>query len=1035
MVNKNKAKIFLKHFERTVWIAVALFFGSFQVVAQEQTIRGTVRSGVELLPGVSVYYKANISEGVVTDEQGGYNIKFIHAKYTPFFISIGYQKTEIPVGARSLIDVDLKSDNVVLNEVVVVGYGSQDKASLTGAVATLKGTDILRSPTADISNALAGRTPGVIATNSSGEPGNDGSNIYIRGVSTFSGATSPLIVIDGVANRPDGFQRIDPNDVESISVLKDASAAIYGAQSANGVILVTTKKGKTGKPTLTFSQNFAFNTWGNPGKYLNAAEYAQMRNEISIFGGGTPTYTDAEIAKFREGSDPIRYPDTNWLKLATKDISMQYRTNAALSGGTDKIKYHASAGTLQQDGQFKKGVWGFKQHNIIGNVEGQVTKKLSISFGTQLRWQEKTGSPIGVVNTFSSLMGALPTVLAINPDGSYSPGGLSNGGNLNPLVNSTDGAGITATRNLTSLNTLKARFDLPFVEGLFLDGFLAVDVTAGNNKNWNKAYQVYAYNPDDNTYSPQTQNGRLGLASLDLLKSSANLITQNFKLNYEKIFGVHSIHAFVAYEQSKLSSEYTGAHKDNFISTAIPELDFGSSATQRTFGHDSLATRINYFGRVNYNYQNIYFFEGTLRRDGSYKFSKAQRFGWFPAFSVGVKLSEFKWFKDILPAINSMKLRASFGKLGNDNIAPYQYDQFYFINQNGRLFHSSGGVAANPTFYSGVLANPKATWESQTSANMAMDVGILRNKLTFTVEFFNQKRSDILAPRNASIPLYTGIILPDENIGIVRNRGIEIQVEYKDSYKHGGYYISGNMTYARNKIIFQDEKISSKPDYQVLTGNPVGTSLLYRAIGVFKTLAEIDDYADYTLGSQPMPGDLKFEDVNQDGLIDQKDQIIIPYTHIPQITYGISLGCAYKRFNLDMLFQGQAHAVRYFRAVAGKQANFLQADFDGRSTPGNITDKPRASEIYGSPQGLLNTYYLSNTAFLRLKNIELSYHIKNKVFEKWGIKKTRMYMNAFNLLTFTKYKGLDPEAVDLQQSSIIPYPTNITYNLGLNITF
>src|SRR6218665_2942064 len=1031
MVNKNKAKIFLKHFERTVWIAVALFFGSFQVVAQEQTIRGTVRSGVELLPGVSVYYKANISEGVVTDEQGSYSIKFRGANDTLVFSSIGYQKTEILVGVRSLIDVDLKSDNVVLNEVVVVGYGSQDKASLTGAVATLKGTDILRSPTADISNALAGRTPGVIATNSSGEPGNDGSNIYIRGISTFSGATSPLIVIDGVANRPGGFQRIDPSDVESISVLKDASAAIYGAQAANGVILITTKKGKAGKPTITFSQNTGFNTWGKTEKYLNAANYAQMKNEISVFGGGQPIYTVDEIEKFRNGSDPINYPNTDWVKLATKKVAKQARSSLTLSGGNEKVRYYASVGTLSQDGQFNKGVWGFKQHNFSANTEGQVTKNLNLFLGTQLRWQEKTGSPIGTENTFSSLSGALPTDRAYNPDGSYSPGGLSNGGNLNPLINSTDLAGITTTKNLYSLNTLKARLDFPFIEGLFLDGFFSVDLSNGNHKNWSKSYQVYDYNPSTNTYTPQTQNGRLGLAYLDILNSYSASVTENIKMNYERTFGDHAIKAFISHEQNKYNSEFAGSHKDNFISTAIPQLDYGSAITQRTFGHDSTVARINYFGRLNYIYKSAYLFEGTLRYDGSYKFSIANRFGWFPAFSVGVKLSEYRWFKHVLPKVNSLKIRGSWGKLGNDNIAPFQFAQFYYINQNGRLFYNNGATSIHPTFYPGVTGNPDATWESQTSENLAVDGALYNNKLTFTVEVFHQKRSDILAPPNASVPLYTGMSLPVKNIGIVDNRGIELQAGYRGNHKNSNYYMSGNITYAKNKIIYQDEKIDSKPDYQVLTGSPVGSGLLYHAIGVFKTQAEIDGYARYMLGSKPVPGDLKFKDVNHDGFIEQKDQILQPYTDIPQVTFGISLGYSYRNFSLDMLFQGQARAVRYFRAVSGKNQNFIQEDFDGRSTPGNITDKPRASEIYGSPQGIPNTYYLSSTEFLRLKNIELSYSF-NHILEKTGINKLRFYVNAFNLLTFTPYKGLDPEAVGGQGLS---YPVNKIYNLGFSATF
>ncbi len=568
-------------------------------------IRGVVRSEAGFLTGVSVTVKSDPKIGTITDADGKYSINAPENSIL-VFKSVGYKPIEMPLNGRSSIDVNMEVDNVNLDEVVVVGYGTQKKATLTGSVAVVKGDEIARSPSANVSNALVGRTPGVIATNNSGEPGNDGSNIYIRGISTFSGATSPLIVIDGVANRPGGFERIDPNDIESVSVLKDASAAIYGAQAANGVILITTKRGKTGKPALTLNYNEGFNTWAKTEKYLNSADYAQMKNEISEFSGGAPIYTDDEIAKFRNGSDPVSYPNTNWIDLATKKVALQDRASITLSGGSDKVKYYTSVGMLDQDGQFTDGVWKFKQYNFSGNVDGQVNPLLKLSFGTQLRYEDKEGSPIGIANTFSALSGALPTDLAKNPDGSYSPGGLSNGGNLNALANSTDAAGTTTTENLYSLNTAKARLDLPFIKGLYLDGFLSVDLGFGNNNNWSKSYQVYSYDPATSIYTPQTENGNLGLASLDVLSTRSTTITENIKLNFERQFGKHSINAFVSYEQSKFAFKYTGAHKENFISQAIPQLDYGSSTNQTNNGNANKSARQNYFGRVNYSYENKY---------------------------------------------------------------------------------------------------------------------------------------------------------------------------------------------------------------------------------------------------------------------------------------------------------------------------------------------------------------------------------------------------------------------------------------------
>ena len=547
-------------------VVILAFINPTNLLAQNfKEITGVVKSASGNLAGVSVTLKTNTKIGTITDDNGNYSIK-VPENSTLIFKSVGYKTVEMPVNGRPTIDVTLDISNVSLAEVVVVGYGTQKKATLTGSVAVVKGDDIAKSPSAEISNGLAGRAPGVIATNNSGQPGSDGSSIYIRGISTYSGATSPLIVIDGVANRPGGFDQIDPNDIESISVLKDASAAIYGAQAANGVILITTKRGKEGKPAFTFNYNQGFNTWAKTETYLNAAQYAQMVNNISVFGGGTAIYTQDDITKFGNGSDPIGHPNTNWLPLATKKVALQDRASITLSGGSDKVKYYTSLGMLDQDGQFKDGVWKYKQYNFSGNIDAQVNRLLKLSFGSQLRWQNQQGSPLGISNTFSSLVGALPTTLAKNPNGSYATGGLSNGGELNPLINSTDLAGLATLKKLYSLNTAGARLDLPFVKGLYIDGFLSVDFGITDSTNWNKSYQVYSYNLPTNTYTPFTENGALGLGSLDILSGNSITITENIKLNYERQFGKSTIKAFAAYEQSTFDYKYLGAHKEQFIS-------------------------------------------------------------------------------------------------------------------------------------------------------------------------------------------------------------------------------------------------------------------------------------------------------------------------------------------------------------------------------------------------------------------------------------------------------------------------------------
>lgn len=1009
-----------------------IFIIPFSANAQNgNLVKGTIKSGSEVLTAVSVTLKENPQIGTISDEKGRYSFR-VPENGTLVFSAVGYKKLEISVNGKTVIDPQMVKENTSLDEVVVVAYGTQRKATLTGAVSVVKGDEILKSPTTDISNSLVGRLPGVIATNNSGQPGSDGSNIYIRGVSTFSGATQPLIVIDGVANRPGGFGNIDPHDVESISVLKDASAAIYGAQAANGVILITTKKGKIGKPLLSFNYNEGFNTWAKTEQLTNASQYAQMVNDISVFGGGNPVYSQNDLTLFQNGTDPIGHPNTNWMKLATKKVALQDRANLTLSGGTEKFKYYTSLGLANQDGQFNSGTFKYKQDNFDLNLDGQVTKNLKLGFSSILRWQDQTSSPVGTNTTFSSLIGALPTSLAKNPNGTFALGGTtgSTGAQLNALVNATDLAGINDQRNTYTLNTFKGRLDIPGINGLYVDGFLSADLGYTDGSNWNKSYTAYAYDPIAQTYAPAVLNSALGLASLDQQNSNSITISENLKLNYDHSFGQHSVKAFVAYEQSTYDYRWLSAHREQFISQAIPQLDFGSSKNMNNAGNEYTSARQNYFGRINYSYNNRYFLEAQLRYDGSDVFAANNRWGLFPNISAGWKISDYEWFKNSLPVISFLKLRGSWGKLGNDNIPPFQYAQFYNLTQYGKIFYN-GSPSGYSTLAPGVSPNPDATWESQTSTNLALDGSLFDSKLSFTFEAFHQRRNNILAPANASIPLFTGIVLPDENIGIVDNKGLEAQLSYSGHFNKLTYLVSGNITYAKNKIVSMDEILGGRPAYQALTGHPVGSYLLYNAIGVYQSAQDIASSPVNKL-TNVVPGDLKFQDVNKDGIIDQNDQTVKDLTSIPQIVYGATIGLNYANFDFTLLFQGQAKAARYFRAVSGINQNFTIEDYQGRSTPGNITNKPRASNVYGSPQGFGNTYYLSSTDFLRLKNVELAYTIKSDALARIGISNLRVYLNTFNLFTLTSYKGLDPESVDGQG---LNYPINRTFNAGFSASF
>lgn len=959
--------------------------------------------------------------------------------------SIGFEVLEIPVNGRRTIDVQLKKSTSRLDEVQVVAYGTTTKRLNTSAVSEIKGADIIKSPAVNLSNNIAGRVPGVIATNSVGEPGNDDARLLIRGINTFSGSTAPLIVIDGVANRPGGFQRLNPSDIESISILKDASAAIYGAQAANGVILVTTKRGSAGKAQLTLNFNQALNSWVKIPEMLGSADYATLVNEQRQFQGQAPLYTDEEIEKFRSGSDPLLYPNTNWVDEVVRDVVGQTRSNISLSGGSENAAYYVSYGRIHQAGQFKNSdIYSYNQDNLLINIDVKPVNNVKLSFDGQLRVQKRQTTPRssfdyasfgtgGNFSVFEGLLGSLPIFPARFPDGRL---GIGNNVNTfrNPIATTTGLGGHGNFRNLYSLNTFRYRVDLPWItKGLFIDGFGSADFQYSQRKDFLRSWTVYRYDRNTQEYIEEKQTlSPEGLATLNQGTLTSRTYTVNVKLNYSRVIaGDHSINAFAAFEQQKYRDEYFIASRRNFFSDNVDELDYGSTQNATNEGNGSNFARRNYFARVNYAYRSKYIAEIQGRYDGSDKFSRDKRWGLFPSVSLGWRLSEEPWMAKVTNG-NELKLRASWGILGNDAISPYQFLQFYNLDANGYVLNSQ----PVPTITPGVLPNANFTWEKAETVNLALDGGLMRNKLTYTVEVFRQKRSDILTQRNATVPAYTGLILPVENIGIVENKGVEGQVLYRSQNGSAFQYsVGANFTYARNKVIYIDEP-ESIPGYQRQVGKPINSQTMYIATGIFKSQDDIDKYAAYNTGQVVRPGDVKFEDLNGDNVIDFLDQRRVSLNNTPEIMYGFTLGAQWKGFDLSILFQGQARSKVFFYPESATIINYYKFLFEGRSTPDNITDIPSpAGDNYSRPQNNPNTYafYWRNTAFLRLKNAEIGYTFPKQIQDRLKMKSLRIYVNGTNLLTFAKFDDIDPET--LNNTNGRGYPILRTINFGLSTSF
>ncbi|MDR1980438.1 MAG: TonB-dependent receptor [Tannerellaceae bacterium] len=973
--------------------------------------------------GANIMVKGT-SSGIISDIDG--NFAFDVPENATLLVSyIGYLAQEIPLNNQTHIQVVLREDAQNLDEVVVVGYGTQKKVTITGSIASVGGKEIASVPITNVSNSLVGRLPGLIAVNAKGEPGYDDANILIRGKST-TGDASPLVVVDGVADRAGGFARIDPQDIESITILKDASASIYGSRAANGVILVQTKRGQEGRFRVSYTGNVGFSTPAVIPEMAESWQYAQMLNEIETgIYGRSERYTAEEIQKFKNGSDPINYPNTDAFKEIV-GTALQTQHNLSLSGGTDKVRFFTSLGYQYQDNYYKQGVSDYNQYNLRSNIDITPHKNLTVTVNLAARQEERNSPRSTSEAIWRSVRVKFPTQHIVYPGTDYR---VAQDG-MNPLTASDGSMGYQkGVRNYYN-GDISAHLDLPFVTpGLSIDGGLYLDISSYLYKNFYK--QFFFYSRSGETYTPNAYGPNNASLTHEMNRSIG--ITMNGRINYERRFNnVHAIKLFGAYEQYTYRYDYLSGYRENFVSPAIDQLFAGDRTTVNNDGTASESARMNYFGRFDYDYSGKYMFQFNWRYDGSQNFPKRKRFGFFPGLSLGWRISEETFWKENISFVENLKIRASYGQMGNDKVSQFQYITSYSFSNPAIL----GGD--NPLAQTGIwqsrTPNPDITWEVATTYNIGLDAFLL-NSLSFSFELFRSERSNILAQRDASLPAFSGLSLPDENFGECFSQGFETIIDYsKPIAKNTRLRIGANLSYNSNQIKFIDEP-ANVLEWQRRTGKRIDAGwMMYRSTGIFRSQQELDSYPHLPNAGV---GDVRFLDVNGDNKIDGDDRVRLDETGTPEVIYGINLGVEWRQWNLNTLWQGAGKVWTYQFYEAGTIGNFTKDFFENRWTADNPNAKyPRTYNLDTTTTGIDNTFWINNASYLRLKNIELSYSLSPRLLNGSFMESVRFFMSGYNLLTFTALKNLDPESKSSNKySEGADTPQTKVLNFGVNITF
>lgn len=980
----------------------------------------------ETVIGANVVEKGT-SNGTVTDIDGKFALD-VPENADLSVTYIGYTEKIVSVGTQSSYIVTLIEDSKKLEEVVVIGYGVQKKTSMTGSVATVGQSDIKKSSSSNLSNALVGRLPGLIGVNESGKPG-EGSKLLIRGQGTWNDS-NPLMIVDGVERN---FSNLDPNEIETISILKDAAAAaVYGARAANGVILVTTKRGKDGKPTVKLDTYYGLNDVTRFPDLAKPYEWAVTRNKAYLMDGVDPNDTrifkQEQLDQFQSGAK-----GTDWYKETFNKSAPQYYANLNLSGGSEKVKYFVSLGHLSEDGLMDN--FNYKKYNFRSNIDAQVSKRLKIAADVDASSRSYDSTGWDVKDLYTLVVRQNPTLAAYHPNGLPAN---TNGEHLPEMVHNS-GNYRESTNDFRV--TFKADYTIPGIEGLTAKGMYSYGKNYFNNKKFFIPYKMY----DVNDAGEITNTKIVGEKSkLDEKFSQSYGYTYNLSLNYNRTFGKHDLGVLFLYEEEVSDGNEFTAFRTNFVSNSVPQLSAGGDADKSNGGKANEWARNGLVGRLNYAYNQTYMFEASFRYDGSITFPKGNRYGFFPSVSGAWRMSNEAFIKDNFSFVDNLKLRASYGTLGNDRVKLWQYMSEFVYSDPATI----GGNNINTiSVYKDLFPNPNITWEKSSTFDIGLEGTLWQGLLSFELGYFKKRTSDILAPQIRTIPETFGASLPDVNYGILDNQGFEAVVNHANKIGDFTYRVGANFSFARNKVIRFDET-ETTPDYNKVVGRPfthTKDSRPYaglvgmKALGLFQSEEEINNWPKQFNGGQK-PGDVKYADVNGDGAINENDLIVVDkYGSIPEIIYGFNLAGGWKGLEISALFQGAANKSIMLSGYGTTMfldgtSNYYSYLSDGSWTPENRDAKyPRAYVGGNSNNNRASSIWVRNGNYLRLKNVELSYTFPKSMLDKTKvINGLRLYVTGNNLLTFDKLDIMDPESAS---GSAQYYPQLKSVTFGLNFTY
>ena len=1018
------------------WMSCCIVFNA---LAQEQlNISGTVTDAAgEALIGVSVTVKDAKGLGTITNIDGKYNIK-MQQYQTLVFSYIGYKPVSVLVkGDKKVIDVQMSEEKTnAIDEVVVTGLGTQKKLTVTGAITNVDVSQIKQFPSSNFTNALAGNVPGIIAMQSSGQPGKSTSRFWVRGISTFGASASAMILVDGFERN--NIDDLNIEDIESFSVLKDASAtAIYGSKGANGVILITTKHGKAGKININVKGEASYNTRTITPKFIDAPTYANLLNEARVTRNLAPQYQPEELALIRSGLDPDFYPNVDWSKLLLKNGAMSYRADLSMSGGGNTARYFVSLSYVEDQGMYNTDETlrkkydtnaNYKRWNYRMNVDIDVTPTTIIKLGVSGNLNKRNSPGLGDQYLWSELFGFNALSSPVLYSNGYVPAYGNNVHQMNPWVSSTrTGYNEEWDNNIQTNVTVDQKLDF-ITKGLSFTGRFGYDTYNSNHiyyRLWPAMYRANSRDSQGNiiwdklfeeTSMSQTSGG----------DGSRHEFLEAL-LRWDRTFD--KLHNFSAV------SRFT---QDERIQTRNIGTDIKNSVSKRNQG---LA------GQLTYNYALRYFVDFNFGYNGSENFADHHRYGFFPAFSLAWNVAEEPLVKKALPWLNMFKLRYSWGKVGNDNMGrfPYLYTLDYTPN-TGYNWGSNLTSGTMPGIHYTQMASPNVTWEVARKTDFGFDFVAFDNKFSLTMDYFHEKRTGIFIQR-MFLPDITGLeSYPWANVGAVKSKGFDGNFQYKDHVGEINWTVRGNITYSKNTILERDKE-NNVYAYQYGKGYRVNQQRGLIALGLFRDYDDIRNSPKQSWGTV-QPGDIKYKDVNGDGIVDDGDRVAIGATDTPSLIYGLGASVSWRGFDFNLHFQGagkytfliNSGAVNAFRD--GRWGNILQGITDNRWISSDISGTketenpnapyPRLSYGYNLNNQQSSSFWLRNGRFLRLKNLDIGYTLPKPMVNTIHLESVRIYISGQNLITWSPFKLWDPELDSSQRGQI--YPITRSFTAGIQIS-